>query len=338
MKSILFLLFVLVFCQPATSPAYGQPPVGGAGAAAGTVPALPRMLDIVIVGGEVTSNNLRQRTTVVVFQVQQENRRPVAWAAIVVKPFALRGPAGWFLKGKPLTGITDANGLIKTAPLRLNHLARVQVLASFNGQQASLLVSQAQLLGGVTQAVGVGVGASAATATAGGLVTAGVAVSVPAVLAGAAAAGAAGVAGATATGVIGGKVAGPPSPAITIGLLGAPVFGPASLPAAPAGLGPHIAFPRAATPSGFVFSPSRGFTRWSAGQQLGARSAGSGWLAAGRLLRVPAIRAFMGPHVGLKLAVHHSSWDRLAAGRFLQTPRARVSIGPRHSAAGRRAR
>ncbi len=105
-------------------------------------------------------------------QVQQDNHRPVSGAAIVVKPWTARGPAGWFLKGKGLTaGNTDADGVLRIPSVRLEHVARIQMIASLNGQQAAVMVLPAQ----IPVAAAAGVAAAAA----------GVSVSVPAVVAGA---------------------------------------------------------------------------------------------------------------------------------------------------------
>lgn len=272
----------------------------GLGAASAQDDPLPSAtapkLNITIVEREGAINNLRQRTTVVVIQVQDDNHRPVAGAAIVVKPLTAHGPASWFLRAKALTGVTDAKGLIRTAPLRINHMARLQVLASFHGQHAALVFSQAQLLG-VAPAVGAGA-ATTATATVSGVVTVtGISVSVPALVAGAAAAAAAGAGGTVAAGKItqdNGGIPPSPPPTITIGLPGAPVLGPALLSGDP-------------VRSGAFFTRSFGFT-------FGRRGDTAHW--------------FGGQVFGPQFGAAPSFLGRLGANRFLQLTAAHVSIAP----------
>jgi hypothetical protein len=233
-RSLLGLALSLVTTSPVLS---GQDP---------KAPALG--LNITIVGDEGPINQLKLRTARIIVQVQDENRKPVAGAAVAFQLTAGRGATGWLFSGKALKGATDLNGLIKTVPLKLDHLARVRVTASFQGfQSAAAEVSHAQLLTatapGVTGATA-GTGAATTGASAGAAAsTASVATATGAAAAAGAgigvSAGAAVVAGgvgAAAAAGIASRAAGSgnddrstPPPSATIGLPGIAVIGPASV-------------------------------------------------------------------------------------------------------------
>ena len=93
-------------------------------------------LNIVIVEGEGAVNNIRQRLArEPMVQVTDENRKPVAGAAVV---FLLpnQGAGGTFANGaRTLTTLTDANGNAVARGIQANRLTgqyQVRVTASFH--------------------------------------------------------------------------------------------------------------------------------------------------------------------------------------------------------------
>lgn len=176
--------------------------------------AAPR-LNIVIVEGDGAINNIRQRTArEPIVQVEDENHRPVAGAAVV---FALtdQGAGGTFSGGAhTLTVVTDDQGRAIARGFHPNHVQgqfQIHVTASRNGQTATATISQ-------TNAIGAAAGASTAAAAAG---ISGKLIAVIVIAAAAAAAG-----GAYAATHSGGGGASPAVSAITIspgtGLVGPP--------------------------------------------------------------------------------------------------------------------
>lgn len=100
-----------------------------------------RKLNIEIVEGEGAVNNIRQRMArEPMVQVTDENRKPVAGAAVI---FLLpnQGAGGAFANGaKSLTTLTDSNGNAVARGLQANRLSgqyQVNVTASHQGQTAS---------------------------------------------------------------------------------------------------------------------------------------------------------------------------------------------------------
>jgi hypothetical protein len=141
-----------------------------------------RKLNIVIVEGEGAVNNIRQRMArEPMVQVTDENRKPVAGAAVV---FLLpnQGAGGVFANGaRSLTTLTDANGNAVARGMRANRLSgqyQVQVTASHQGQTASISIgmTNAALTGAVASGaalkwlliLGVAGGAAAGVAVAAG--------------------------------------------------------------------------------------------------------------------------------------------------------------------------
>lgn len=118
---------------------YAPPPLGAQA-------AQPAKLNIVIVEGEGAINNVRQRTArEPIVQVEDENRKPVAGAAVV---FLLpsQGPGAVFADGsRMLTVMTDSKGQAIARGLRANQLAgkfEIRVTASYQGQTASATIAQ----------------------------------------------------------------------------------------------------------------------------------------------------------------------------------------------------
>ena len=116
-------------------------------------------LNIVIVEGDGAVNNIRQRMArEPMVQVTDENRKPVAGAAVV---FLLpnQGAGGAFANGaKSLTTLTDANGNAVARGMQANRLSgqyQVKVTASHQGQTASTSINMTNAV--LTGAVGAGV-------------------------------------------------------------------------------------------------------------------------------------------------------------------------------------
>jgi hypothetical protein len=104
------------------------------------------MLNLVVVEGEGAINNIRQRTArEPVVQVEDENHKPVAGAAVV---FTLpsSGASGTFANGaRTLTVLTDQNGRAVAHGFRANSIAgkfQIHVTASQGGRVATVTISQ----------------------------------------------------------------------------------------------------------------------------------------------------------------------------------------------------
>lgn len=120
----------------------------------------PKKLNIVIVEGEGAINNIRQRTArEPIVQVEDENRKPIAGAAVT---FLLpqQGASGTFGNGsRMLVVMTDSKGQAVMRGMTPNDVAgalRINVSASYQGQTAST---------SITQTNGGGGGGSAAAST-----------------------------------------------------------------------------------------------------------------------------------------------------------------------------
>ena len=142
----LFLIFLLLLNYSGL-PVWGQNPIS---------------LQIVIVEGDGAINNVKQRVNrEPIVQVEDENHKPVAGAAII---FFLPngGPGGVFANGSTtLTTTTNAQGQAVARGIRFNNQAgsmQIRVAASFSGQTASAIITQTNV-----------VGASASGASSGGM-------------------------------------------------------------------------------------------------------------------------------------------------------------------------
>jgi hypothetical protein len=116
----------------------------------GQQPVSPK-LNIVIVEGDEAINNIRQRTArEPIVQVYDENHRPVAGAAVLFLT-PQHGPSSVFADGThSLTVTTDQNGRAVARGLRPNRATgkyQIQVKASYQGINASAVISQQNLLG-----------------------------------------------------------------------------------------------------------------------------------------------------------------------------------------------
>lgn len=116
-------------------------------------PAVPKLLSIVIVEGEGAVNNARQRVArEPIVQVNDENNKPVAGAAVI---FFLpgSGPGAAFPGGaNSFTAITGADGRAAANGLKANSLKgeyQVRVTASFKGVSTSTAFKMTNAAGAV---------------------------------------------------------------------------------------------------------------------------------------------------------------------------------------------
>jgi len=125
-------------------------------------------LSIVIVEGDGAINNIKQRTSrETIVEVQDENHKPVAGAAVV---FLLPGdgPGGAFAGGaKSATLTTDSAGRASMPRLQPNQSTgnfQIRVNASSQGRTASVAISQSNVAGAAAAgAGGAGAGISGKT-------------------------------------------------------------------------------------------------------------------------------------------------------------------------------
>lgn len=118
-------------------------------------------LNIVVVEGEGAINNVRQRVArETIVQVEDENRKPVAGAAIT---FFLpnQGPGGVFSNGsQSFSTVTDAQGRAMVRGMRPNNLAgkyEMRVNASHQGKTGTTTINQTNMM--VAAAVAGGISA-----------------------------------------------------------------------------------------------------------------------------------------------------------------------------------
>jgi len=118
-------------------------------AVGGQDPQGPR-LNIVIVEGDGAINNIKQRTSrETIVEVQDENHRPVAGAAVV---FLLPGdgPGGAFAGGaKSATLTTDSAGRVTMPKMQPNQAGnfQIRVNASSGGRTGSSTIGQSNIAG-----------------------------------------------------------------------------------------------------------------------------------------------------------------------------------------------
>ncbi len=118
--------------------------------------APPASLQITIIDGDEAMNNIRQRTArEPIVQVEDENHKPVAGAAVI---FLLPndGPGGTFAGGShTLTTVTDSKGQAVAHGLKPNHASgryQIKVQASFQGVTTQAIISQTNMVGGASSA------------------------------------------------------------------------------------------------------------------------------------------------------------------------------------------
>lgn len=138
-------------------------------------------LNLVVVEGEGAINNIRQRTArEPIVQVEDENHKPIAGAAVV---FTLpsQGAGATFAGGAhTLTVMTDAQGRAVARGLQPNRVQgqfQIHVNASYNGQTANTNISQSNVVGAAAGAAAAGISAKliillavAGAAAAGGII------------------------------------------------------------------------------------------------------------------------------------------------------------------------
>jgi hypothetical protein len=134
-----------------------------------TAPAL----NIVIVEGEGTLNNVKQRVNrEPIVEVEDENHKPVAGAAVVFF-LPTSGPSGTFANGsQTMTVTTDAIGRAAATGIHPNHTLgkmQIRVTASANGLSATAMITQTNIAGAN---VGRGVSTPVKLAIIGGIVVA----------------------------------------------------------------------------------------------------------------------------------------------------------------------
>jgi hypothetical protein len=124
--------------------------------------APPASLQITIIDGEDALNNIKQRTArEPIVQVEDENHKPVAGAAVV---FLLpnEGASGAFTGGvRTLNVVTDSKGQAVARGFHPNHAAgryQIRVNASYQGKTAQTTINQTNVAG-----AGAATGASAMT-------------------------------------------------------------------------------------------------------------------------------------------------------------------------------
>jgi hypothetical protein len=115
-------------------------------------------LEIVIVEGDGAINNIKERTVrEPVIEVDDENHKPIAGAAVV---FFLpnQGPGGTFFDGtKSLTITTDAQGRAVARGIKFNNLSgqmQIRVTASSSGQTATAVITQTNVAGAAASGTG----------------------------------------------------------------------------------------------------------------------------------------------------------------------------------------
>jgi len=130
-------------------------------------PAGPR-LNIVIVEGDGAINNIRQRTArEPIVQVEDENHKPIAGAAVVFTLTSNGGGGGVFANGShTLTVVSDAQGRAVATGLKPNAAGnmQIQVNASYQGIVGHAVIMQTNVLASAAASAGTTAGVTAAKA------------------------------------------------------------------------------------------------------------------------------------------------------------------------------
>ena len=139
--------------------------------------ASPGRIQIVIVEGEGAINNVRQRVSrEPIVQVEDENRRPVAGAAVTFLLPNQGAGASFANGGQSLTITTDAQGRAVARGLRPNNVNgryEIRVNASSQGRTATATINQTNALTAAAAAGGISAKLIAILAVAGGAAAAG---------------------------------------------------------------------------------------------------------------------------------------------------------------------
>jgi len=113
--------------------------------------ALPHSLQIVILDGEGALNNIQERTArEPIVQVQDENHKPVAGAAVLFAIHGAAGSAGGGFAGgaSSLSIVTDANGVAKAVGFLPNNVQgpwQMQVTASYHNVTTTINIHQSNV-------------------------------------------------------------------------------------------------------------------------------------------------------------------------------------------------
>ena len=107
---------------------------------------LPQQLNIVVLEGEGSTNDVRQHTAhLIVVEVHDENQKPIPGAAVVFT-LPTEGATGEFHSGgKNLTLVTDERGRVSIAGFRMNQVegkVPIHVSASYRGVSARATITQ----------------------------------------------------------------------------------------------------------------------------------------------------------------------------------------------------
>jgi hypothetical protein len=114
--------------------------------------APPQSLQIVILDGEGALNNISERTArEPIVQVQDENHKPLAGAAVLFAIHGGSGGAGAAFAGgaSSLSVVTDANGVAHAAGLLANQAQgswQIQVTASVGKVQATTVINESNVV------------------------------------------------------------------------------------------------------------------------------------------------------------------------------------------------
>jgi hypothetical protein len=137
-RLVALLLSSLLLLEPA-SPLFAQ----DAPAA-----APPHSLQIVILDGEGALNNIQERTArEPIVQIQDENHKPIAGAAVLFAIHGATGSAGGAFAGgaSSLSVVTDANGVAKAVgflPNKIQGPWQMQVTAKYNNLTTSTNINE----------------------------------------------------------------------------------------------------------------------------------------------------------------------------------------------------
>jgi hypothetical protein len=113
--------------------------------------AVPHSLQIVILDGEGALNNIQERTArEPIVQVQDENHKPVAGAAVLFAIHGASGGAGGAFTGgaSSLSIVTDANGVAKGIgflPNKIQGHWQMQVNASYHNLTTSTTIHESNI-------------------------------------------------------------------------------------------------------------------------------------------------------------------------------------------------
>lgn len=138
MRLVALLAIALLVLQPAQ-------PLGAQEAA-----PLPKSLQIVILDDEAPLNNISERTArEPIVQVQDENHKPLAGAAVLFAIHPAAGASASFANGaSTLSVVTNANGVARASGLTMNGVKgtwQLQITASKDGLTTSTSINESNV-------------------------------------------------------------------------------------------------------------------------------------------------------------------------------------------------